>query len=87
MPGMSGWQVAEKIKSINEEITVALITGWNVELKESEVKKSGFDLIAYKPFEVKQIFKLVQDGMIPRDRFKVVRGEVKWCSNMLLAKF
>ena len=41
-----------------------------MELKESEVKKSGFDLIAYKPFEVKQIFKLVQDGMILRDRFK-----------------
>jgi len=67
---MSGWQVAEKTKIINEKITVALITGWNVELNESEMKKGGFDLIAYKPFEVKQIFKLVQDGMILRDRFK-----------------
>ena len=70
MPGMSGWQVAEKIKSINKNVPVALITGWNVELKESEMKESGVDLIAYKPFEVKQVFKLVQEGMILKDRFK-----------------
>ncbi len=70
MPGMSGWQVAEKIKSINKNVPVALITGWNVELKESEMRESGVDLIAYKPFEVKQVFKLVQDGMILKDRFK-----------------
>ena len=70
MPGMSGWQVAEKIKSINKNVPVALITGWNVEQKESEMKERGVDLIAYKPFEVKQVFKLVQEGMILKDRFK-----------------
>jgi PAS domain S-box-containing protein len=70
MPGMSGWQVAEKIKSINKNVPVALITGWNVEQKESEMRESGVDLIVYKPFEVKQVFKLVQEGMILKDRFK-----------------
>ncbi|MCK5514194.1 MAG: response regulator, partial [Deltaproteobacteria bacterium] len=70
MPGMSGWQVAEKIKSINKNVPVALITGWNVEQKESEMRERGVDLIAYKPFEVKQVFKLVQEGMILKDRFK-----------------
>jgi hypothetical protein len=35
MLGMSGWQVAEKIKSINERIPAALIIGWNVKLDES----------------------------------------------------
>jgi CheY-like chemotaxis protein/anti-sigma regulatory factor (Ser/Thr protein kinase) len=70
MPGMSGWQVAEKIKSINKTVPVALITGWNVEQKESEMRERGVDLIAYKPFEVKQVFKLVQEGMILKDRFK-----------------
>jgi PAS domain S-box-containing protein len=70
MPVVSGWQVAEKIKSINKRVPVALITGWNVELKESEMKKSGVDLIVYKPFEVNQVLRLVQEGMILRDRFK-----------------
>ena len=70
MPGMSGWQVAEKVKSINKNTPVALITGWNVELKESEMRESGVDLIVNKPFEVNQVFKLVQDAMILKDRFK-----------------
>jgi len=32
MPGRSGLEVAEKVKSINEKGPVALITGWKVEL-------------------------------------------------------
>jgi len=70
MPGMSGWQVAEKVKSINKSVPVALITGWNVELNESEMRKSGVDLLVYRPFEVNQVLKLVQEGMVIRDRFK-----------------
>ncbi|MBW1824863.1 MAG: PAS domain S-box protein, partial [Deltaproteobacteria bacterium] len=38
MHGMYGWQVEEKIKSINKNVQVALITGWNVEKKESEMR-------------------------------------------------
>jgi len=34
------------------------------------MRERGVDLIASKPFEVKQVFKLVQDAMILRDRFK-----------------
>ncbi len=70
MPGMSGWQVAEKVKSINKNTSVVLITGWSLELNESETEKSSVDFIVNKPFEVKQILKLVHDGMILRDRFK-----------------
>jgi PAS domain S-box-containing protein len=70
MPGMSGWQVAEKIKSINKKVPVALITGWNIDLKESELQKNGVDLVVQKPFKVKQVLRLVQEGMILRDRFK-----------------
>ena len=71
MPGMSGWQVTEKIKSINRRIPVAFITGWNLELKESELRENGVDFIVYKPFEVKQVLRLVKEGMALRDRFKV----------------
>ncbi|MEE8381354.1 MAG: PAS domain S-box protein [Thermodesulfobacteriota bacterium] len=70
MPGMSGWQVAEKVKSINKNTSVVLITGWSLELNESETEKSSVDFIVNKPFEVKQILKLVHDGMILRDRLK-----------------
>ena len=49
---------------------MALITGWNIDLKESELQKNGVDLVVQKPFKVKQVLRLVQEGMILRDRFK-----------------
>lgn len=70
MPGMSGWQVVEKVKQINRNVPVALITGWNIEPKESEMTSNGVDLIVYKPFEVNQVLQLVQEGMHLRDRFQ-----------------
>jgi FixJ family two-component response regulator len=62
--------VAEKVKAIDGRVPVALITGWNIELKESEMRESGVDLLVYKPFEVNQVLRLVQEGMVIRDRFK-----------------
>ena len=70
MPGMSGWEVAERVKSINSRIPVAIITGWSVELEESEMKARGVDLIANKSFEVNQIILLVKEGLKLRDRYK-----------------
>jgi len=70
MPGTSGWEVAETVKNINKKIPVAIITGWNVELKESEMKEKGVNLIAYKPFKIDQILRLVQEGMELKEQFK-----------------
>ena len=70
MPGVSGWQVAEAIKNINDKTPVAVITGWNVELNKSEMKERGVNFIAYKPFEVNQILNLVSEGMELRKRFE-----------------
>ena len=72
MPGISGWQVAEKVKSINGRVPVALITGWATELNQSEMKDSCLDILINKPFEIKQIINLVQEGMILRERFNKV---------------
>ena len=70
IPGMSGWQVAEKVKSINGRVPVILITGWNVELRESENKGKWVDLIIHKPFELDRVLNIVQEGMILKERFK-----------------
>jgi PAS domain S-box-containing protein len=72
MPGMSGWQVAKEIKKINKKIPVALITGWEVQLNDSELKKHGVDLVVNKPFRVEQVLRLVQEGMILRNKLKAV---------------
>jgi PAS domain S-box-containing protein len=72
MPVMSGWQVAEKIKGINDKIPVALITGWNVALDSLEINNSGVNLIIHKPFKMEQILNLVQDGMLLKNQLKTV---------------
>ena len=72
MPGMSGWQVAEKIKGINGNVPIALITGWSIDLKESEIKERGIDFVIKKPYELDQLVNMVQEGMILRERFKAI---------------
>ena len=74
MPEMSGWQVAEKIKTINDSVPIALITGWNLELNinMSEMLEDWIDFVVQKPFKMEQILNLVQEGMILRDQLKAV---------------
>jgi len=73
MPGKSGWQVAKEVKKISRKTPVALITGWEVQLESSKLKKSGVDLVVNKPFEVNQVLQLVQEGM----ELRKVRGCTK----------
>jgi CheY-like chemotaxis protein len=68
MPGMSGWQVAEEVKKIRSNTPVALITGWKVELEESEKKEKGIDFMVNKPFQMNQILSLVQDGIAMKEK-------------------
>jgi CheY-like chemotaxis protein len=70
MPGMSGWQVSEEIKKISSTTPIALITGWKVQLEESEMMKKGVDLIVNKPFQLDQVLRLVHQGMEIRKRLE-----------------
>jgi CheY-like chemotaxis protein len=63
MPGMSGWQVSEEIKKISSTTPIALITGWKVQLEESEKKAKGIDFIINKPFQMDQVLSVVQEGI------------------------
>jgi PAS domain S-box-containing protein len=70
MPGMSGWQVAKEIKKINDKTPVALITGWQIQLKNGELKDRGVDLFINKPFKVDQLLQLVQEGMQVKEMYQ-----------------
>ena len=63
MPGMSGWQVAEEIKKMNGKTKVVLVTGWEVDLNNSELRKCGVDLVINKPFQMNQILGSVREMM------------------------
>ncbi len=63
MPGMSGWQVAEEVKKLNRHTPITLITGWDLQLMDNEMRDRGVDFIVNKPFQLDQVLKLVYDGM------------------------
>jgi len=69
MPGISGWQVAEEVKKIRSNTPVALITGWKIDLEESEKMEKGVDFIVNKPFQMNQVLSLVQEGIAMKEKF------------------
>ncbi len=62
MPGISGLELAEKIKSINSRIQVILISGWALNLNESDLE-NRVDFVLNKPFSFEKItFTLSEAG-------------------------
>jgi PAS domain S-box-containing protein len=62
MPGLTGFDVAQRIKKINEHIPIILITGWNIKMNKDELHDRGVDYLINKPFQVKQILSLLQSA-------------------------
>jgi len=59
MPEMSGWQLAKKIKKIDPNVPVGLITGWEVATTKEKMKEKGVDFILSKPFDCTKAVKEV----------------------------
>jgi signal transduction histidine kinase/CheY-like chemotaxis protein len=61
MPGMSGWELAREIRSLNKHIPIAVITGWGEAVGSNEQKAAGVDWVIAKPFTADRIAELVRD--------------------------
>ncbi len=61
MPGVSGWEVCEKIKGMTPTIPVGMITGWGLELDEKKKRMVGLDFVITKPFDFQQILRIVSE--------------------------
>jgi nitrogen-specific signal transduction histidine kinase/CheY-like chemotaxis protein len=68
MPGLTGWDVAKKVKEINDKIPVALITGYQISSETENLQGKGVDFILYKPFHITEVQKLVAQGIQRKDR-------------------
>lgn len=66
MPGMSGWEVCQKIKKVNPYTPVGMITGWGMEVSQSKMEEYGLDFIIAKPFDFNQIIRVVSEKTEPR---------------------
>jgi PAS domain S-box-containing protein len=59
MPVMNGLDAAFRIKKLNPEIPVLLITGWQTETDATFQKPSGIDEFITKPFDLEKLIELV----------------------------
>jgi len=59
MPGLSGWEVAARIKAISPATPVIIITGWGMTVDERKMKQAGVDYLLHKPFRLEQLSELI----------------------------
>jgi CheY-like chemotaxis protein len=59
MPGMTGWQVAERIRAAWPAVKVALVTGWAATVEPAEVETHQVDFLLGKPFRRKEVRAIV----------------------------
>jgi len=63
LPGISGLNVAKKIKEIDPDTPVMLIKEWDKELDTKELKARGVDFLLSKPFYLDTILNLVENAI------------------------
>ncbi|MSS70872.1 MAG: PAS domain S-box protein [Candidatus Latescibacteria bacterium] len=55
MPGLNGWDVARTVKRAASRTRVVLMTGWDVDIEDQQVRESGVDGLLRKPFDIRQV--------------------------------
>ncbi len=65
MPGISGWEVAKRIKSKDPSRKIVVISGWGASLEEDQLQESYIDQVLSKPFHLEQVKKVIAEVMMP----------------------
>jgi CheY-like chemotaxis protein len=68
MPVMSGSDMGEKMKRINKNIPIVLLTAWMMEYTESELQNKGIDYVVKKPFSEDQLRQLVRNELGTKEK-------------------
>ncbi|MBV9956764.1 MAG: response regulator, partial [Acidobacteria bacterium] len=61
MPGMSGWELARAIRARNDDIPMAVITGWGEMVDATDRESAQVDWVLTKPFSMAQISEITQE--------------------------
>lgn len=67
MPDMSGWEVAERVKKMNRNVSVILLTGWALNLEAEKIRDNGVDFTLQKPFSEDDLYSLILDAKRLKD--------------------
>ncbi|MFN8005720.1 MAG: response regulator [Terriglobia bacterium] len=60
LPGMTGWEIAKKIRSTDPKVPIVLLSGWNIQLDDARVKESGISLVLSKPCQMQDLLSAVK---------------------------
>jgi signal transduction histidine kinase/ActR/RegA family two-component response regulator len=61
MPGMNGWELARAIRERDEDIPLAVITGWGESVSSDEQKAAQVDWVVTKPFNVGRVAEITAE--------------------------
>jgi two-component system, chemotaxis family, chemotaxis protein CheY len=78
LPGWSGWDLAQELKSVRQELPVLLISGGMLaEEQEAKLQKEGWHFLA-KPFRLPDLLAAVHRILVPVEarRWRAVRHGV-----------
>ncbi len=59
LPGMSGWEVAARLRASRPDLPLVLITGWGDRLNPTDLERSGICQVIAKPFQTTEVLRVV----------------------------
>jgi PAS domain S-box-containing protein len=62
MPGIDGYEVARRLRSIKEHLKIVAVTGWGQEADRQRSREAGFDLHLVKPVEPEDLARALRNG-------------------------
>ncbi len=63
MDGMSGFELVERVKQVDPEVPVILLSGWAIEQEEDRVRSAGIDSVLIKPCRIDAVRRAVQQAL------------------------
>ena len=74
MPGMSGWELIDKVREIRSDIPIILTTGWGAQVSVRDIEKRGISTVIDKPFSLEGVLKAVSEALQRPRHLKKVRN-------------
>ncbi len=64
MPGVNGWEVAERVRAVDPKVPVAFVTGWGLTEEDRERCRSlGIQHCIFKPVKPPELHRIVQGAL------------------------
>jgi CheY-like chemotaxis protein len=64
MPGISGWDVAARLRARHPHIPIGFVTGWGDQLDPERLAGAGVDFVVAKPFQAQDILRHVAHAVM-----------------------